>query len=1007
MHSAPLVRVLPVAALLACAALAQVGPPASHWELVNVRSGIHQNPSPVDGVVWREFVNLPKGTPWLRLFFGRIWLGKGSYLRIVSLLDGSEQTLHMEHVEQWQHSSAYFNGDTVLLEIVAGPNTQKNYVEIDKVMAGDLVQGPGPDWICGGTDDRVPSSHAAVGRIDPIGCTGWIIDYPWTGTDRLHLSAGHCYSTGVLEFDVPASSSNCAIQHPPATKQFAIDRATSMYVNGGTGNDYWVFRCFPNSTSGLTTFQTQGVAFQLAPSIPIASTLLRNYGCGVDGTNTNNATGNSCACASPTGSRNQTQQTCTGPLQGTSGNRVDYVIDTCGGSSGSVVIDTNTGLAVAIHTHGGCNSSGGYNMGTAVTHPNLGTAIVLMMGGTGGTVANDECLTALPAVDGVNGPYSNSGANNSSPAWACGGASPGRDIWFRYVASCTGITMFDTCSATRTFDSVLELFAGSCGNLTSIGCNDDTCGNGSAVAAPLTAGNTYHVRVGGYNGAQGAFDLTITSCNLADECTGAVPLQLGSNGPFGNGPATSSAPGWACGPGGRDLWFSYQAPPATVVQFSTCHPASNFDTVIEAFSGSCGALTWLACNDDDAFCTLSNVRSRVNVPTNAGGTLYVRVGGYQGAAGTFGLDVAQYPANDECVNAVTIGNGANGPFSTLGATTSFAWSCAQGGNDVWFAYTATCTGWLVVDTCNAARTFDTALEVFSACGSLSPLGCNDDACGLGSSVVVPVTQGLSYRIRMGGYAGATGQAVLTVACVPQNDECVNAATLAMGVNGPFSNVGATTSPPAWPCGFNTGNDVWFRYVATATVPITFWTCTGTRTFDTVMQVFAGDCNILANLGCNDDWCSLGSRVQINATNGTTYYVRVGGFSGYTGSFDVEVQYGSGTGSITRNAHACGPTTIQCTGYPRIGSTVTTTLGNVTGAPFLGFGLFPGATPFCTCIAGHEWMTSLFGSAHNLNIPLNPGLIGVTIAVQGVDFMGTGGCPNPRVTFTDTMVIVIG
>jgi hypothetical protein len=306
---------------------------------VSVRSGIHANPGPVEGVVWREFVTLPPGTPWLRLYFSRIWLGKDSYLRIVAVRDGSLQTMQMEHVEQWQYSSAYFNGESVMLELVAGPGTLKNYVEIDKVMAGDAVAPAVPDWICGTTDDRVLSSHPAVGRIDPVGCTGWIIDYPWTGTNKLHLSAGHCESNGVLEFDVPASAANCAIQHPPASKQFAIDRATAIWANGGGGNDYWIFRCFPNSTTGLTTYQTQGAAFMLSAAIPGVGTTLRNYGYGMDGTNWNNATGNSCDCSAPTGSRNAVQQTLTGPLHSTSGTRVNYVIDTCGGSSGSVVLE--------------------------------------------------------------------------------------------------------------------------------------------------------------------------------------------------------------------------------------------------------------------------------------------------------------------------------------------------------------------------------------------------------------------------------------------------------------------------------------------------------------------------------------------------------------------------------------------------------------------------------------------------------------------------------------------
>ncbi len=113
---------------------------------------------------------------------------------------------------------------------------------------------------------------------------------------------------------------------------------------------------------------------------------------------------------------------------------------------------------------------------------------------------------------------------------------------------------------------------------------------------------------------------------------------------------------------------------------------------------------------------------------------------------------------DDCGGALNILQGLNGPYTNVGSTTSTqVWPCATGGNDVWFSYVAPAAGTLTADTCGSG--FDTALEIFdgtAGCGSLVSLLCNDDSCGLQSSVTVPVTSGTTYLIRVGGYNGATG-----------------------------------------------------------------------------------------------------------------------------------------------------------------------------------------------------------------------------------------------------------
>jgi hypothetical protein len=123
-------------------------------------------------------------------------------------------------------------------------------------------------------------------------------------------------------------------------------------------------------------------------------------------------------------------------------------------------------------------------------------------------VAQDECVTATPVVDGANGPFTNVGFTTSLPAWPC--AAGGIDVWFSYTATCTGNTTISLCGAS--YDSCIQVFSGTCGALVSIICNDDSCGLQSQVSVATTLGTTYFIRVGGFASGTGTFPITITPC---------------------------------------------------------------------------------------------------------------------------------------------------------------------------------------------------------------------------------------------------------------------------------------------------------------------------------------------------------------------------------------------------------------------------------------------------------------------------------------------------------------
>ncbi|MCI0589685.1 MAG: GEVED domain-containing protein [Planctomycetes bacterium] len=132
--------------------------------------------------------------------------------------------------------------------------------------------------------------------------------------------------------------------------------------------------------------------------------------------------------------------------------------------------------------------------------------------------ANNECVAAIPLVDGQNTGFTSGGATNNplDPAWICGPAS--NDVWFTYTATCTGTVTFSGCPpAVFTFDTVFSAYSGPCSALALLQCDDDTCGLLPEVAVGVTPGQTVILRVGGFNGFTGPFSINVTCLPQVDD----------------------------------------------------------------------------------------------------------------------------------------------------------------------------------------------------------------------------------------------------------------------------------------------------------------------------------------------------------------------------------------------------------------------------------------------------------------------------------------------------------
>jgi hypothetical protein len=122
---------------------------------------------------------------------------------------------------------------------------------------------------------------------------------------------------------------------------------------------------------------------------------------------------------------------------------------------------------------------------------------------------------------------------------------------------------------------------------------------------------------------------------------------------------------------------------------------------------------------------------------------------------------------------------------------------------------------------------------------------------------------------------------------------------------------------------------------------------------------------------------------------------------------IGLVYVAGAGRLTRASLGCGPAAITVVGHPETGSAITWQVGATTGLPWLGFSLVGLSAPFCGCTIAHDWSVALPVNNVTWTVPSSPTVIGVQLFTQGLDLLGTGGCPSPQLTLTDAITLTIG
>ena len=283
-----------------------------------------------------------------------------------------------------------------------------------------------------------------------------------------------------------------------------------------------------------------------------------------------------------------------------------------------------------------------------ITNPGFSTIVELYTGSCGSLVPLDpvNCVnTANRTFTGLT-----PGETVYLRVWDYGSDDEGTlEVCVNYLncaPATVSYTVVEDCANSGGFNILVDIT--DMGTSTSIDVDDDqgSATQSTGVPAMLTFGpyvNGTDVIISltdndDANCNQASGTLTQVACPPAnDDCSGAIALTPGAI--FDTNPvdgsvvgATTGAETNDCGLNGPGVWYSVVVPADGNITIETGPDAGTgdtaFDSVIEAYSGTCGALTSIECDDDDAATGNFSILDLTGL--TPGETIYIRVWEYGG-----------------------------------------------------------------------------------------------------------------------------------------------------------------------------------------------------------------------------------------------------------------------------------------------------------------------------------------------------------------------------------------
>ena len=446
-----------------------------------------------------------------------------------------------------------------------------------------------------------------------------------------------------------------------------------------------------------------------------------------------------------------------------------------------------------------------------------------------------------------------------------------------------------------------------------------------------------------------AFLFSFSGFSQEDDCSNAETItptfttcsfQAGSSAN-----STESLP--TCSGGGNaddDVWYSFVANSTNMT--ITVDPTTGYDAVIQLYSGTCGALTSIQCEDVNG---PNGDEVLNNSSLTIGNTYYVRI--YHYAAGwgsaTFNICVTGLapPTNDTPCAAyalpvvtpscnfdiyTNLGASNSGVPTPSGCGGSSPFDGGYLGSDVWFSVVVPASGELDIHTLSVDFA-DGAMALYSgACGGLTLVQCDDDGQA-GDGILMPhiyataLSPGDTMFIRVWEYDNDNNGQFGICVSTPDNDNCAAAQEICdlNGYGGITSSAyttdfpsnmtgtgqnGVPNSNPTAPFGQGYGgaspvqidNNSWLTFTADATTAELFVQvnyCSNGNGMQ--MQIFSGtNCTNFTAVSTFLETTNSQTITASGLTPGNQYYIMIDGFAGDICSYTISATSGVQVVEIT-------------------------------------------------------------------------------------------------------------